>query len=103
MSGLVISRRAIIWMPGICTTTIILLLIAERNGLLPQPTLTITITQGITFTVVFAIIAILLYLAVKSIDEALARVRKELAERQHTEEKLRTSEERFRAMIENIS
>ncbi len=103
MSGLVISRRAIIWMAGICTITIIMLLIAERNGLLPQPTLTITIAQGVTFTVVFAIIAILLFLAVKSIDEALARVRKELAERQHTEEKLRTSEERFRAMIENIS
>ena len=103
MSGLVISRRAIIWMEGICTITVITLLIAERNGLLPQPTLTVTIAQGVTFTVAFAIISILLYLAVKSIDGALARVRQELTERQRTEEKLRTSEERFRAMIENIS
>src|SRR5260221_6633406 len=61
MSGLVISRRAIIWMAGICTTTIILLLIAERNGLLPQPTLTVSITQGVTFTAVFVIISVLLY------------------------------------------
>lgn len=100
MSGLVISRRAIIWMAGICTITIILLLIAERNGLLPQPTLTVTISQGITFTVAFAIITILLYLAVKSIDEALTRVRQELVERQRTEEKLRDSEERLEILHE---
>src|SRR5258706_11904789 len=100
MSGLVISRRAIIWMAGICTITIIMLLVAERNGLLPQPTLTVTITQGITFTVAFAIISILLYLAVKSIDEALTRVRQELTERHRTEEKLRASEERLEILHE---
>jgi len=100
MSGLVISRRAIIWMAGICTITIILLLIAERNGLLPQPTLTVSITQGVTFTVVFVIISVLLYLAVKSIDEALSRFQQELVERQRTEEKLRGSEERLEILHE---
>ncbi len=75
-------------------------MVAERNGLLPQPTLTVTITQGITFTVAFAIISILLYLAVKSIDEALTRVRQELTERQRTEEKLRASEERLEILHE---
>jgi signal transduction histidine kinase len=86
MAGLVISRHAIFWMAGLSTVTIITLLFAERNGLLPPPTLTVTITQGITFIVVFAIITILLFLAVKSIDEALARAHMELAERRRVEE-----------------
>ena len=103
MSGLVISRRAIIWMAGLSTARLNLLLLAERNGWLPEPTLTVSIAQGVTFTVTFTIISILLYLAIRSIDEALTRVRQELTERQRTEEKLRSSEERFRAMIENIS
>ena len=100
MSGLIVNRRAIVWMAGICTITVIMLLIGERNGLLPQPTLTVNITQGVTFSVVFAIISILLYLAVKSTDEALLRVRQELAERQHMEKKLRASEERLEILHE---
>ena len=86
MSGLIISRRAIIWTAGLSITAIIALLIGERNNFLPPPTLIVTVTQGITFTVAFAIIAILLFLAVKSIDEALARVRKELTERRRVEQ-----------------
>jgi len=100
MAGLIIGRRAIISMAGLCTVTVLILLFGERAGLLPEPNLTVTITQGITFTVVFAIISILLYLAVKSIDEALTRVRLELTERQHTEAKLRSSEERLEILHE---
>jgi signal transduction histidine kinase len=81
VAGLTISRRAVVWMAGIIVITIIALLFAEINGLLPQPYLTVSITQGITFTVTIALISILLFLAVKSIEEALARVRQELGER----------------------
>ncbi|MEP6895814.1 MAG: PAS domain S-box protein, partial [Chloroflexota bacterium] len=102
MSGLIISRRAIIWMAGISSITIIALLISEIRGVLPTPTLTVSISQGITFTVVFTIISILLYLAVKSIDEALARARLELIERQRVEEQLRQSEEMYRSLFENV-
>jgi len=103
MSGLIISRRAILWVACLGAITFIALLLAEVNDILPEPSLAITPTQGVTFTVGIAITAILLYLAVKSIDEALMRARQELEERQHAEGKLRASEERFRAMIENIS
>ena len=99
LSGLVVSRRAIVWMAGLSTVTIITLLMAEINGLSPKPSLTITITQGITFTVVFAIISILLYLAVRSIDEALTRVRQELTERQRTEARLEILHEIDRALL----
>jgi len=102
MAGLVIGRRAIIWMCTINTTTIILFLLAEKNGWLPEPTLTVTIAQATTFTVIFTITGILLYLAVKSIDEALARARQELFQRQKVEEKLRQSEETYRSLFENV-
>lgn len=102
-AGLTIHRRAIVWTAGISTITIIGLLISEINGWLPSPNLDVTATQGVTFMVIFGVISVLLFLAVKSIDEALAHARQELEERQRTEEILRTSEERFRAMIENIS
>ena len=85
MARLIISRRAIIWMAGITGFTVIAFVLAEKNGLLPPPTLTVTVTQGITFTVSLAIISILLYLAVKSIDEALARARQELVERRQAD------------------
>jgi signal transduction histidine kinase len=74
--------------------------LGERNGLLPTPTLNITITQGITFTVIFAIVAILLSLAVKSIDEALTRARQELVKRQRSEDELRKALERERRLNE---
>jgi len=103
MSGLIINRRAIVWMAVISGITIIALLLSEMNGLLPRPTLKVSVTQGVTSIVAYTIVSILLYLAVKSIDEGLARARQELAERQSAEEKLRANEDRFRAMIENIS
>jgi len=94
MTGLIINRRAILWMAAVCSVTIITFMLAEKNGLLPPPALTISVAQGITFTVVFTIIGILLYLAVKSIDEALARARQELSERQR-------AEKRFRGLLES--
>src|SRR5215216_296013 len=100
MAGLTIDRRAIIWMTVLSGIAIILLLLAEVNGLLPQPTLTVTITQGITFSVVFTIVSVLLYLAVKSIDEALMRVRQAPAERGQTEVALQQSTTRLEILHE---
>jgi len=75
MAGLTISRRAIIWVAGISIVAVITFILAEKSGFLPPPALKITVTQGITFTVIFTIVSIVLYLAVKSIDEALTRAR----------------------------
>jgi len=87
-------------MAGLSATAIIALVIGEINNFLPTPALVVTFAQGVTFTVLFVIIAILLFLAVKSIDAALTRVRQELVERQRTEEKLRASEERLEILHE---
>jgi signal transduction histidine kinase len=97
-AGLTINRRAVMWTAVISAISVITLLLGEKNGYLPIPTLTVSITQAITFTVVFAIIAILLFLAVKSIDEALARVRLELSERVRAKEQ----EKNRREMMEKV-
>lgn len=84
-AGLTIGRRAIIWTAGLSSIAILSFLIAEKNGYLPKPDLTVSITQATTLIVVFMILSFLLYLAVQSIDESLARVRNELVERKQAE------------------
>jgi signal transduction histidine kinase len=90
-AGLTVGRRAILWTAGVSSLTILLFLFAEKSGNLPPPDLTVSITQATTFIVVFAIVSVLLYLAVESIEDSLARVRQELVERKHTEVALQHS------------
>ena len=84
-AGLTINRRAIVLTAIASSIAITAFLIAEQNGYLPEPDLSVTVTQGITYIVIFAILSFLLFLAVSSIDESLLRVRQELAERKQTE------------------
>ncbi len=90
-AGLTIGRRAIIWMSGISSVAIIVFFLAEKNGYLPTPNRSVSITQASTYIVSFAILGFLLYLAVKSIDESLMRVRQELMERKQTEAALQNT------------
>jgi signal transduction histidine kinase/large-conductance mechanosensitive channel len=99
MAGLTIHRRAIAWVAGLSAVTVILLVLAEQQGFLPTPTLKVTFTQVTTLVVIFAIISILLYLAVERVDQAMARVSQELAERQRTEERLEVLNEIDRGLL----
>lgn len=90
-AGLTISRRAIILTAAASSLAILVFLTAERNGYLPRPDLSVSITQATTFIVVFIIISFLLFLAVTSIDISLLRVRQELTERKQTEAALQHS------------
>ena len=90
-AGLTVTRRAILWTAGASSLAIFLFVLAEKNGHLPRPNLTISITQAVTFIVVFTLVSFLLYLAVKGIDESLARVREELIERKQAEAALQHS------------
>lgn len=90
-AGLTISRRAIILTAAASSLAILVFLTAERNGYLPRPDLSVSITQGTTFIVVFIIISFLLFLAVTNIDISLLRVRQELTERKQTEAALQHS------------
>jgi signal transduction histidine kinase len=85
MAGLIVSRRAIFWTAGVSALSIINVMIAEINGLLPKPDLTVRVAQAVTFTVAMWITSILLFLAVQSIDQAMARAREELTARTQSE------------------
>jgi len=98
IAGLIVNRRAIIITAGVCTATVMGFFVAEQNGLLPDPNLTTTITQVVTFTVSMWITGILLFIATRGIDEALARSRQEVASRKQTEEELQY----FNARLEII-
>lgn len=88
-AGLALHRQAIVWTAGASAIVITTLLFAEKTGYLPYPDLSISITQGTTFLVAFAIISLMLFLAVQNIDESLDRVRKELADRKQAEAALK--------------
>jgi signal transduction histidine kinase len=97
-AGLTLGRRAIIWMAGISSLLVFILLLAETNGILSKPSLSVTMAHGLTFTVIFVITSVLLYLAIKSIDESLANSRQKLAERKQSEER----EQNRRKVMEQV-
>ena len=100
MAGLTIGRKAIVWMVAASSITILALLTAEENGWLAKPTLTVSITQGVTFIITFAVLGILLFLSVKSIDEALSHAHQELINRIKTEEALQQTNARLEVIHE---
>ena len=100
MAGLTIGRKAIIWMVAINSISIFALLTAEENGWLAEPTLAVSITQGVTFIITFVVLGILLFLSVKSIDEALSHAQQELTNRIKTDEALQQTNARLEVMHE---
>jgi PAS domain S-box-containing protein len=103
--ALLFGIRAAMAMAFLSTLTGLGLIYAEEAGLLVAPAKFASLlfihwfAQLMTFYSTIGIV----YLAIRDVREALVRAHQELAERQRTEEKLRSNEERFRAMIENIS
>jgi signal transduction histidine kinase len=87
ITGLILGSRAIIWVTGICGVTILSLSLAEIKGYLPSPALKIDLVQNIAFVVSFAVVSILLYIAVRNMDESLVRVQRELVERKQAEKR----------------
>ena len=75
MSGLILGRRAAYWTAAVDAMIFITILWLEINERLPEPVLTVNIQQGLIFTGNLVMAAILLGLALKSINESLNRAR----------------------------
>jgi len=86
ISGLSIDRRTLIVTAIITGVIVISLAMAEMNGLLPEPDLTVSLTQVVTLLTLIVLIAYLEFIKIKSADESLARARQELTERMLTKE-----------------
>ena len=104
IAGLLLGGRAALGFAGLAILATFGAVYAEYTNWLPAP---IFPTSPLIMAWVagsnFAVTALVTHLALRSVTVALARARTELAERRRAEENLRASEERFRAMIENIS
>ncbi|GAB4582000.1 MAG: hypothetical protein Fur0022_47520 [Anaerolineales bacterium] len=79
------------------------LIIGERRGWLPDPSITVGFTQWIGLVATFGVAGAFLHSATRTIDHSLAKARHELAERQRTEVHLEARERYFRALVENIA
>ncbi|NJN44079.1 MAG: PAS domain-containing protein, partial [Anaerolineae bacterium] len=72
---------------------------AERAGMLPEPDTSVGFGQWAALTTLFGVVGAFVHLATRTIDQALNRASKELAERRRVEAQLRASEERFRSIL----
>lgn len=109
LSGLLLNRRAMVLTTVLCSLAVLGLVWAESAGWLPSADYRATIVQSTTFTLVFALTAVCMHLALQSIAEALARVRQQVAERQKAEsernrmeEVLHISLEKYRVLFESL-
>jgi len=75
ISGLVLGRRAGYWTAAINTIIFITILWLEINGKLPEPLLGVNIQQAIVFAGNAAMVAILLGLALRRMNESLEQAR----------------------------
>lgn len=100
--GLLFDLRGVMITTAICSFLIGGLIVAENAGLLPRPDYSVTITQWVAYTAIFGWTGCLVYSALQTIGQALARANKEGAERKQMEKTLRESEERFRAITSNV-
>ena len=104
IAGLLLGGRAALGFAGLAILATFGAVYAEYTNRLPAPIFpTSPLIMAWVAGTNFAVTALVTYMALRSVTVALARARTELAERRRAEENLRASEERFRAMIENIS
>jgi signal transduction histidine kinase len=93
-----IGCRTVLWTTLAASMSIILLWLAEENGILPKPDLTARMSQPPMSIIIFIVVAILVFLAINSMDKALARAREEINERMLAKER----EAHRREMMEKV-
>jgi two-component system, cell cycle sensor histidine kinase and response regulator CckA len=96
MAGLLIGSRAAFLFAALSLIAGIAIVYAKSRGFLPQTATTSSSTGFLLNQAVWSFLAaLLLHLAMKSMNQALKRAHDELAERKRIEAALRASEERF--------
>lgn len=101
-AGLLIDQRAAVGSAALNSLIVLGLIGAERRGWLPPAVISVSITQWVTFTAGAFFTVSLVNLAIQSVDGALARARRELAERQQMEAALHEAEARYRELVERL-
>lgn len=102
MAGLLVHQRAAIGLAAFNSLMVFGLIGMEQQGWLPEPPVTVSFTQGVTFMAGAFLTTILVNLAMQSIDGALAHARQDLAKRQQIEAALHGAEARYRELVERL-
>lgn len=77
------------------------LILAENAGLLPPPIYTVTITQWIAYTSLFALTGGSTFLAMQNLQKALAFAKMEIADRKRVEKALQESEANLQEIFDS--
>jgi PAS domain S-box-containing protein len=103
-AGLLVGKRALIAITALCIAAGLAMIYTAQAGLLPFPNQAPGDMEILVTHAVYLIMAaIFLSMASYSINAALERARRELAERKQVEAALRASEERYRQISELVS
>jgi len=98
-AGLLFDLSGMIIVTALCSLLVAGLIVAGNMGLLPPPNYSLTITQWIAYTAIFGWAGSLTYSALKSMNHALARAEKELAERKMAEADLAKHRDHLEELI----
>ena len=89
MAVILFDYKGVIASISICSITILGLIMAENNGILPPPNLSVTVTQWVSYTVLFTLTAAISNEANRMMKSALHKAENENAERKRVEIELR--------------
>ena len=103
VAGYLFGTLGVLITAVISSVSVLGLILAESSGWLPPADLSVTITQWIVYTLYFCFGAYLALMAYNSIQRALERAGREVAERTRAEQAARESERKFRSIVEQSS
>jgi diguanylate cyclase (GGDEF)-like protein/PAS domain S-box-containing protein len=89
IAGILFERNGVIIASVASSLAVLGLILAENAGLLPRPDYTVTVTQWISYSVLFGLSGGLTYFVRQNMLTALKRSEKEIAERRHAELEMR--------------
>ncbi len=101
-TGLLFDLRGMMITTALCSLLIGGLIGAENAGLLPRPDYSVTITQWVTYTVIFAWTGSLTFSSLQAMLQALMRADKEIIDRKRAEEMLQEGEQRWATTLSSI-
>jgi diguanylate cyclase (GGDEF)-like protein/PAS domain S-box-containing protein len=100
-AGLLFETRGIVLSTAVYSILVAGLILGENAGLLPQPDYSVTITQWIAYTAIFAWTGSLVFSALQSIRKTFERAERELAVHRQMGVALHESEEKYRLLFDN--
>ncbi|BDI28401.1 histidine kinase [Capsulimonas corticalis] len=102
-AGLLSGWRFLVFFTTISILSSVILAFAEIHGRLMDTGVVHTpVTLAGSYSVIFVMMAVLMAIALRSIQEALARAHQEIEQRRASELALAQSEERYRALAQNL-